>query len=40
MAQSLTGAPAPELSDRLRGRHLPHIGVLSREELEEVIALG
>ncbi len=30
----------PELSDRLRGRKLPHIGLLSREELDEVIALG
>lgn len=30
----------PELSNRLRGRQLPHIGLLSREEMEEVIALG
>ena len=37
---SLTGTPAPELSDRLRGRQLPHIGLLSREELEEIIYLG
>jgi len=40
MTQSLTGAPAPQLSDRLRGKQLPHIGVLSREDLEEVIHLG
>ena len=38
MADSLAGAPAPELSDKLRGRQLPHIGLLSRAELEEVIA--
>jgi len=31
---------APKLSDKLRGRQLPHIGVLTREELDEVIALG
>ena len=30
----------PKLSDHLRGRQLPHIGHLSREELEEVISLG
>jgi len=40
MAQSLAGIPAPVLSDRLRGKQLPHIGLLSREELEEVIHLG
>jgi len=40
MAHSLAGTPAPELSDRLRGRQLPHIGLLLREELEEVIHLG
>ncbi len=34
------GAKIPELSDRLRGRQLPHIGLLSREDLDEVIALG
>ncbi|MHC4715004.1 MAG: ornithine carbamoyltransferase, partial [Planctomycetota bacterium] len=34
------GASVPELSDRLRGRQLPHIGLLSREDLDEVIALG
>jgi len=32
--------PAPELSDRLRGRKLAHIGLLNREELEEVMDLG
>lgn len=37
---SLEGTPAPELSDRLRGRQFPHIGPLSREELTEVISLG
>lgn len=40
MATSLAGKPVPKLSDRLRGRQIPHIGVLSREELDEVIALG
>jgi len=40
MAESLAGTPAPTLSDRLRGRQLPHIGHLNREELDEVIALG
>jgi len=40
MAQSLAGAPAPALSDRLRGRQIPHIGHLSREDLEEIISLG
>ena len=40
MAESLAGAPAPKLSENLRGKQIPHIGVLSREELEEVIALG
>lgn len=40
MTESLTGAPAPELSDHLRGRQLPHIGLLSRQELEEVMHLG
>ena len=40
MANSLAGAPAPEIGDRLRGKTLPHIGVLSREELDEIISLG
>ncbi len=40
MTETLAGAPAPELSDRLRGRQLPHIGLLSRQELEEVMHLG
>lgn len=31
---------ATKLSDKLRGRQLPHIGVLNREELDEVISLG
>jgi len=31
---------APQISDRLRGRKLPHIGLLTREDLDEVIALG
>ena len=31
---------APKISDRLRGRQLPHIGLLSREDLDEVMALG
>ena len=40
MTESLAGKPAPQLSDALRGRQLPHIGLLSREQLDEVIALG
>ena len=38
--RSLAGTKAPRLSDRLRGRSLPHIGLLSREELDEIIRLG
>jgi ornithine carbamoyltransferase len=33
-------AGVPKLSDRLRGRQVPHIGVLGREDLEEIINLG
>jgi ornithine carbamoyltransferase len=40
MTASLAGKPAPKLSNDLRGRQVPHIGVLSRQELDEVIALG
>jgi ornithine carbamoyltransferase len=40
VSPSLTGTPAPVLSHRLRGKQLPHIGLLSRDELEEVIHLG
>jgi ornithine carbamoyltransferase len=40
MAKSVAGTPAPKLSDNLRGVQMPHIGVLSREQLDEVIALG
>lgn len=40
VADILSGAPAPELSDRLRGKQLPHIGLLEREDLDEIIALG
>jgi len=40
MADSLAGAPAPDLSDALRGKQLPHIGVLDRQQLDEVIGLG
>ena len=40
MTNSLAGTPAPKLSNALRGRQLPHIGLLNRAELEEVIALG
>lgn len=40
MAEPLAGTKAPELSDRLRGRQVPHIGVLSREDLDEIIDLG
>lgn len=31
---------APKLSDMMRGKTLPHIGHLTREELDEVMALG
>lgn len=40
MTRSLTGAPAPQLTEQLRGRQIPHIGTLSRSDLEEVIHLG
>jgi ornithine carbamoyltransferase len=40
MTESLAGKPAPELSDNLRGKTAPHIGVFNREELDELIALG
>ncbi|MBN2302597.1 MAG: hypothetical protein JXN60_08780 [Lentisphaerae bacterium] len=40
MTTSLAGKPAPKLSDRMRGKTLPHIGALSREELDEIIHLG
>lgn len=40
MKNSLAGNSVPKLGSRLRGRQIPHIGVLSRKELEEVIALG
>ena len=35
-----TSSAAPKLTDTLRGRKVPHIGHLSREELHEVMALG
>jgi len=31
---------APRISDRLKGKSVPHIGVLSREELLEIMDLG
>ena len=31
---------APKLTDRIRGKQLPHIGVLTREDLDDVIKLG
>ena len=34
------GCTAPELTDQLRGRQLPHIGHLNREELDTVMDLG
>ena len=40
MAESLAGTTSTKLSDKLRGRQLPHIGLLNREELYEVITLG
>ena len=40
MDQSLSGSPAPPLNERLRGKQLPHIGHLAREDLEDIIRLG
>ena len=40
MAASKKPKGVPKLTDRLRGRKLPHIGLMTREELEEAIALG
>lgn len=40
MVNSLAGTPAPKLSNRLREKQIPHIGVLNHEDLEEVIILG
>ncbi len=40
MAQEKSGRRPPEISDRIRGRQLPHIGLLNREELNEIIGLG
>jgi len=31
---------APELTDRMRGKQVPHIGHLNREEIEEIMTLG
>ena len=31
---------APKLTDRIRGKQVPHIGHLTREELEEIMELG
>jgi len=40
MVKSLAGEKAPKISDRIRGKTVPHIGVLSAEELEEVMGLA
>jgi ornithine carbamoyltransferase len=40
MAKTAAGKKAPRISDRIRGKSLPHIGLLSAEELEEVMSLG
>ena len=40
MAKKATGKKVPVLSDNLRGKQVPHIGHLTRKELDEVIALG
>ncbi len=37
---AVRASKAPELSDRLRGRKVSHIGCLSGDEMREVIALG
>lgn len=34
------GAKIPLLSDRIRGRQVPHMGVLSASEVQEIISLG
>ena len=36
----MNNTTAPKLSDRMRGKQVPHIGHLSREELDEVMGLG
>ena len=38
--KSISTSKAPKISDRMRGKQIPHIGVLSREDLEEIITLG
>lgn len=40
MTESLAGTPAPQMSEALRGKQLPHIGVLSHRQLQEVMNLG
>ncbi|MGQ9661672.1 MAG: ornithine carbamoyltransferase [Kiritimatiellia bacterium] len=40
MARTSRKSKAPKLSDRLRGRQVPHIGVLDQEDLDEIIRLG
>jgi ornithine carbamoyltransferase len=40
MTESFAGQPAPQLSDNLRGKTAPHIGVFNRDELNEIITLG
>ena len=35
-----TKMTVPKLTDRMRGKQVPHIGHLSREDLDEVMALG
>jgi len=40
MKKSLAGTKAPKLSESLRGKQVPHIGVLTKEQLDEIIHLG
>lgn len=40
MTQEKDSRRPPKISDCIRGRQLPHIGLLNREELNEVIKLG
>ena len=35
-----TKSKLPKISDRLRGRQVPHIGVLAREDVDEIMTLG
>jgi ornithine carbamoyltransferase len=40
VTKSLAGRPPPRISDRLRGRRLPHIGALTPAEIGEILDLA